>query len=214
MITQNPIVGRSRKKLAGVYARTYCGKNIIQSLPKPTTVPPTQALLDSRAAFATVRQMAAMFPASLLPQIYYAAPFGKTRRSVFMSQLFQGVVRENKKITYNELEIHDLGSNPVVTHSNIVITVPSKDFTLPLSTFNATEVADTSRVPLVIALQYTLRICQSWLPYTQIEGNNLVFKNISDTLVDEVVSLICLWQTNMGSNQIPVWTFGKFEKLN
>jgi hypothetical protein len=214
MITQNPIVGRSRKRLAGVYARTYCSMNIIQSLPKPTTIPPTQALRDSRAAFATVRQMAAMFPASLLPQIYYTAPVGKTRRSVFMSQLFQGVVRENKQITFNESEIHEIGSNPVVTSSNIPITVPSKDFSIPLYTFNATEVADTSRVPLIIALHYPLRICQSWLPYTQIEGNNLVFRNISDTLVNEVVFLICLWQTNMGSSQIPVWTFGRFEKFN
>lgn len=214
MITQNPIVGRSRKKLAGVYARTYCGKNIIQSLPKPTTIPPTQALRDSRAAFAVVRQMSAMFPASLLPQIYYNAPTGKTRRSVFMSQLFQGVVRDNMQISFNELAIHEIGSNPVVTSSMIPITVPSKDFSLPLYTFLATEVADTTRVPLIIALHYPLKICQSWLPYTQIEGNNLVFRNISDTLVNEVVFLICLWQTNMGSSQIPVWTFGRFERFN
>lgn len=214
MITQNPIVGRSRKKLAGVYARTYCSKNIIQSLPKPTTIPPTQALRDSRAAFAVVRQMSAMFPASLLPQIYYNAPVGKTRRSVFMSQLFQGVVRDNMQISFNELAIQEIGSNPVVTSSMIPITVPSKDFSLPLSTFSATEVADTSRVPLIIALHYPMKICQSWLPYTQIEGNNLVFRNISDTLVNEVVFLVCLWQTNMGSSSIPVWTFGRFEKFN
>lgn len=214
MITQNPIVGRSRNKLAGVYARTYCGKNIIQSLPKPTTVPPTKALRDNRAAFATIREMAAAFPSSLLPQIYYSAPVGKTRRSLLMSQLFQGVIRNNKEITFNVDEIHEIGSNPVVTNSNISFTVPGKDFTIPLSDFNATEVADTSRVPLIIALHYPLRICQSWLPYTKIEGNNLVFSNISDTLVNEVVFLICLWQTNIGSSQIPVWTFGKFEKFN
>ena len=214
MITQNPIVGRSRKKLAGVYARTYCGKNIIQSLPKPTTIPPTQALRDSRAAFAVVRQMSAMFPASLLPQIYYNAPVGKTRRSVFMSQLFQGVVRDNMQISFNELAIQEIGSNPVVTSSMIPITVPGKDFSLPLYTFLATEVADTTRVPLIIALHYPLKICQSWLSYTQIDGNNLVFRNISDTLVNEVVFLICLWQTNIGSSQIPVWTFGRFARFN
>lgn len=131
-----------------------------------------------------------------------------------MSQLFQGVVRDNKQIAFNEAEIQEIGSNPIVTTSNIPITVPSKDFTLSRFTFNATESADTSRVPLIIALHYPLGICQSWLPYTQIEGSDLVFSNISDTLVNEVVFLICLWQTNMGSSQIPVWTFGRFKKFN
>ena len=212
MITQNPIVGRSRKKLAGVYARTYCGKNIIQSLPSPSSVPPTRALINSRAAFATVRQLAAMFPASLLTQIYYSQPQGRTRRSEFMSQLFHGVVRTNGEIVYNEMEILQIGSNPLVTTTCLPVTVPDKHFSLSLASFQATEVADTSRIPLVIALDYPKRICQSWLPYTQIQGNNLAFNNISDTLVGEVVFLICLWQTNVGTQQIPIWVYGRYEK--
>lgn len=213
MITQNPIVGRSRKKLAGVYARTYCGKNIIQSLPKPTTVPPTKALRDNRAAFTTIREMASAFPTSLLPQIYYSAPIGKTRRSLLMSQLFQGVVRNNKEIIFNEAELREFGTNPLVTYTCMPYSVPDKNFALPIDLFNATQAADTSRVPMVIALHYPLRICQSWLTYTHIVDNNLVFNNISDTLVGEVVFLICLWQTNIGTQQVPVWVFGRYEKF-
>lgn len=210
MITQNPIVGRSRKKLAGVYARTLWGKNVIQSCPTPSNTPPTQALKDSRAAFARVSQMANMVPSTLLANLFYTAPLGKSRRAALSSQLFTGVQRSRKQVAFNLEAISQLGSNVVVTTQGLLYTIPSKSFTMAMDDFSTTSIADTSRVPCVFAISYDLRICVPLTAYTSIEGNTLVFDNISDTLVGNEILIIPLWQTNIGSSANPIWVYGSF----
>lgn len=210
MITQNPITGRSRKKLAGVYARTLWGLNVIQSCPKPSTVPPTPALKDSRAAFALVMQMANMVSQSLLFNIFYAAPVGRSRRHVLSSQLFTGVQRNADGIRFNAEAITQLGSNPVVTTSGILFQVPAKTFSIPVASFNATQLADTSQCPCVFAISYDLGICVPLLSYTTLNSDNIDFSNISDTLLGQNVLLLPLWPTNVGSVQYPIWAFGAF----
>lgn len=210
MITQNPIIGRSRKKLAGVYARTLWGKNVLQSLPSPTKVPPTKALNESRAAFGRVTTMANMIPASLLFNICYATPVGRSRRHVVTSQLFTGVVRDGLDISFNLEAISQFGTNPVVTRSGLLFTIPAKAFTIPIADFNATQLADTSLVPCIMAMSYELRVCVPWLPYTEIDGDTLSFSNISDTFLGHEVLLLPLWQVNIGTAQNPIWVYGSF----
>ena len=211
MITQNPITGRSRKKLAGVYARTLWGKNVIQSCPGKSNVPPSVALKDSRAAFARVMSMANQVNASLLSTIFYTAPVGRSRRHVLSSQLFEGVIRDNGEIRFNLEEITQLGTNRVTTNIGLIYTVPAKSFTLPKSSFPATEYADTTRVPCIFAISYELGICATWIDYTTIDGDNLSFSNISDTFIGQRVLLVGLWPTNIGTAQNPIWVYGGFK---
>lgn len=212
MITQNPIVGRSKKKLAGVYARTLWGKNIIQSCPGPSTVKPTQALQDSRAAFKRVMLMANIVPTPILYNMYYAAPVGRSRRSVLASQLFTGVQRENKQVSFDLTAISELGTNQVAATVALVYTIPSKNFTIAKSQFSATQTADQSRVPCIFAISYSLAVCLPLIENTSLNGNDLVFRDVSDTLVGESVLLIPLWQINIGTSQNPNYVYGSFSK--
>lgn len=210
MITQNPIVGRSRKKLAGVYARTLWGKNIIQSCPKPATAPPSPALRQSRSAFAGIMQMANMVPKPLLYNIYYSAPVGRSRRHVITSQLFTGVSRTNGQVVFRLEDLAELGTNPVATNYGLFYEVLAKDFYIPVAGFHATQVANTGLLPCVFAVSYELRICAPLLSYTALEGNQLHFSNISDTFLGHTVLLLPLWQINMGTVQTPIWQYGSF----
>lgn len=211
MITQNPIVGRSRKKLAGVYARTLWGKNVIQSVPVKSSVPPTRALKDSRNAFGHIMQMANMVPKSILYNIYYNAPVGRSRRHVLSSQLFTGVQRANMEITYNLSALSMLGSNPVSTTSGLLFTVQAKNFQLAKDLFSTTPIADTSRVPCVFAISYELGVCVPLLDYTAISNDELQFTNVSDTFLGHEVLLLPLWQINLGTAQNQIWVFGSFQ---
>ena len=211
MITQNPITGRSRKKLAGVYARTLWGQNIIQSNPTPSTTPPTQALKDSRAAFAHITQMANMVESSLLPYIMYTAPVGRSRRHVLTSQLYTGVQRIDKVVSYNLAALTQLGTNQVSTSSGYLFTIQSKSFQLAKSLFPAATIADTSRVPCVFAISYELGLCVPLLDYTSLDGDNLVFNNISDSFIGHEVLLLCLWQVNIRTNANPIWVYGRYQ---
>lgn len=210
MITQNPIVGRSRKKLAGVYARTLWGKNVIQSNPSKSSVPPTRALKDSRNAFGHIMQMANMVPKSILYNIYYNAPVGRSRRHVLSSQLFTGVQRANMEISYNLSALSMFGSNPVSTTSGLIFTVQAKNFQLAKTLFSATPIADISRVPCVFAISYELGVCVPLLDYTAVFNDELQFTNISDTFIGHAVLLLPLWQINLGTSQNPIWVFGSY----
>ena len=214
MITQNPITGRSRKKLAGVYARTLWGQNVIQSCPTHSTIPPTQALSDSRAAFKRIQLMANQVPSSLLNNIYYTAPVGRSRRHVLSSQLFAGVLRDNLAISFSVEALTQLGTNPVTTQSGTLYTVLDTSFTLPVSRFNATQLADTSRVPCVFAISYDLQLCVPLLSYTTLEDNMLAFTNLSETFLGQQMFLLALWQTNIGTSANPVWVYGRFQEEN
>ena len=211
MITQNPIIGRSRKKVGNVYARTLWGKNILQSCPTPSTNPTTKKQKANRSAFALVSSMANMFPASLLNQIYYTQPDGRSRRHVLCSQLYTAMTRNENTVTFNPSNLSELGTNRVVTNAGLLYTVPAKSFTIPVAAFPASASADTTRVPLVVAVSFELAICVDLLSYTELDGDNLVFSNISDTLLNHDILLLCLWQTDIGTTQLPNYIYGSFK---
>lgn len=210
MITQNPIIGRSRKKLAGVYARTLWGKNVIQSLPSKSNIPPTKALKDSRSAFATIMQMANLVPKSLLYNIYYSAPVGRSRRHVLSSQLFTGVLRNNYNIAFSLSALSELGTNAVATNEGYLFTIQATNFRLAKALFSSTDIADTSRVPCVVAISYEMAVCLPLLSNVSIDGDDLVFSDIPGTFVGHEFLLLALWQVNIGTQQIPVWQYGSF----
>ena len=211
MITQNPITGRSRKKLSGVYARTMYGQNIIQSCPGPSNIPPTAALKSSRAAFGRVTSMANQVDQSLLFSLYYTAPIGRSRRHMLASQLFAGVLRNEMQITFDLAAITQMGTNPIGSNASLLYTIPAKAFTLPKSTFPASTIADTSRTPCMLAVSYELGLCVPLLSYTELDGDNLSFTNISDTIIGQQVLLLCLWQVNIGTTNNPIWVYGRFQ---
>lgn len=212
MITQNPIVGRARKKLSGVYARTLYGKNIIQSCPAPRTSPPSQAELESRMAFRLVSSMANMVQPSLLLNIYYAAPVGRSRRACLVSQLHKGVVRTNKVVSFDLDAVSELGGNVVTCNEGLIYTPAAKAFEIAVEDLNATPIADTSRVPCVMAVSYEKGVCVSLFDYTTLNEGVLSFENVSDTLVGSEILLLPLWQTNIGTAQNPIRVFGGFKR--
>lgn len=211
MITQNPIIGRARKKLSGVYARTLFGKNVIQSCPTHSNIPATKALQDSRVAFAAVTRMANGVPSFLLPSLYYTAPVGRSRRHVLASQIFTGVQRVQHVVDFNLSALSELGTNPIVTTEGLLHTVTATAFSIPIANFNATQLADTSRVPCIMAVSYALCLCVPLLDYTELDGNTLVFSNLSETFLNQAVLLLPLWQTNVGTQQNPIWVYGSFQ---
>ena len=212
MITQNPIIGRSRKKLAGVYARTLWGMNIIQSLPSPSSKPPTKALRDNRSAFAVVQQMANMVPPSLLPSLYYDKPVGRSRRHLISSDINTGVVHVDKEVSFDLTAFTRLGTNPIVTSNTVIHTATDKNFTMPKAMFDATDIADTTRQPCLFALSYEAAVCVPLLDYATLDGDNIVFQNVSDTFVGLSAAYVCLWQVNVGTEQYPVWVYGSYRR--
>lgn len=211
MITQNPIIGRARKKLSGVYSCTLYGKNILRTCPGPSNKPPTAAQRSARSAFALVNQMANMVPKSILYNIYYAAPIGRNRRQFITSQLLAGCHREEGETIFDLTAITALGSNTPSTRAGLLYTIPAKVFSVPVSAFSATTAADTTKIPCVMAISYEKGVCLPLLSYTTLSEGVLLFNNISDTIVGAEVLLLALWQVNVGTSGVPVYAFGSFQ---
>jgi len=212
MITQNPIVGRSRKKLAGVYARTLWGMNVIQSLPGKSNIPPTKALTASRNAFAVVQQMSNMIFPIMLPQLYYEKPVGRSRRHCLTSDFFTGVVRHYKEVLFDLAAFSRLGSNPVTSYQSILFTPTEKNFSFPITTFPATERADTTKPPCVFVLSYELATAAALTTNVTLQDDAIVINHLSDTFLNHEVLFVCLWQTNVGTAQYPNYVYGSFNK--
>lgn len=211
MITQNPVIGRGRKKLGGVYARTLYGKNIIQTCPGTQTFKPTKKLTATRNAFGLIMQMANLVDKSYLYNIYYSTPVGHSRRHELASQLFTAVHRDNETVSFDVQALAELGTNPVVTNAGLLYTIQSKEFTIPKSQFNITELADASRVPCIFAVSYELFLIVPLVDYTTMDEDNFNFANVSDSFLGHQVLLIPLWQTNVGTLINPVWQYGGFK---
>ena len=210
MITQNPIIGRSRKKLGNVYSRTLWGKNILQTCPVMPCSPPTIALRASRDAFKLVQKMCHQISPSTLTQIYYAAPEGKPRRSVLMSQLLAPAIRSKKEVSFDLNLLKVLGTNRIVTEAGLIVEIMETEFSLPKEMFSATAYADTSRVPLIILVSYELGVCISLRSYTTLDGDWISFQNLSPTLIGHEVLMICLWETNIGTESNPNFIVGGY----
>lgn len=210
MITQNPIIGRARKKVSGIYARTLYGKNILQSCPTPSNKPPTPAQLENRKMFSAITQMASMLPDTLLNQIYYTAPVGRSRRQMLAKQLFTGVSRESGYPVFDAESISEIGTNPVVSDQPMVVTFTQTSSSLLLDEVPRLPTAIVDEVPLIIACEPSIFLFSSLLPYTTISGNNLVLSNLSESFLNNTLVLFFLWKTDISQTSTPNIVFGSY----
>lgn len=212
MITQNPITGKSRKKLGALYARTLYGKNVIQQCPPSRKGKQTKAEQEASRGFGFVSLLSAQLSASILNQIYYAPPTGRNRRQQWCKDLMTGRYKEDDQWNYNPALIRKLGGNPKVSESAISLTPASTEVIIPLSSFSAVNNAITTEPPCIILICVEACICISLLEYTSIVENNIILQNLSTTLVGKQCWLFPLWQTNIGTQQNPIICYGRFEK--
>lgn len=212
MITQNTIIGHAKKKLGGLYARTLYGKNIIQSCPPPNKEKLAPSQKAAQSAFGRVSLLSNQVPASLLNQIYYSAPIGRSRRQQWNKNLMKGLSKIDGSWTFQPNLIEILGSNPKVSEEAYNLILPSTQVEIPISDLSAVNNAITTETPCIILISPEPNICISLLPYTSIVSDNIVLQNLSTTLVEKNCWLFPLWKVNIGTQQTPIYTYGRYEK--
>lgn len=212
MITQNPITGKARKKLGGVYMRTLYGKNVVQTCPPSKKGKLTKTQVESAKGFALVSLLSAQLSASILNQIYYTAPTGRNRRQQWCKDLMTGRYKDDEDWLYNPALIRKLGSNPKVTELGINLTLASTQVEIPISNFSSTSNAILTEPPCIILICVEEVVCISLLDYTLIVGTNIVLQNLSQNLVGKECWLFPLWKTNIGTQTNPIYCYGRFEK--
>lgn len=214
MITQNPIIGKARKKLAGVYARTLYGKNVVQSCPPSTKGHQTKGQLAVCNSFARLSRLSNQVTASLLMYIYYAAPVGRSRRAQWCQDLAKGQVKADGVWTFNPALIERLGGNPRVTEAAYVFTPNATRFQINVSDLSHVGNAVLDQAPCLILICPSENICISLLPYTHLEGEVLDVFPVSPTVVNKECWLFPLWWVNVGTLANPIMAYGSYQKSN
>lgn len=214
MITQNPIIGQARKKISGVYARTLYGKNVIQTCPPSTKGKQTQKQISTCTAFAALSKLSNQIPQSLLNRIFYSRPAVRSRRAEWCKQLAVAQVWNDGNCTWNPNNILQLGSNPVVCKQCLSLTINQTSLRIAISEFSAESNAITTEIPCIILFCPETNICISLLDYTTIEDDEIVFGNLSSTLLGKVCYLFPLWLVNVGTSQTNIFAYGSYRKNN
>lgn len=212
MITQNPIIGHARKKLAGVYARTLYGKNVIQSCPPPNKGRETPNEAHVRSVFGELSRMSNQVPASLLNNLYYSPPSGRSRRMQWCKDLATGIVRVDGATAFSAADVCQLGGNATVCNAPYVLTPASTQFDVSFSDLSIVGNADTTILPCVIMICTAANICIDLLSYTSLDEDHLSFDNISTTLLGKEIYLYPLWQVNVGTQRTPIYAYGSYRK--
>jgi len=211
MITQNPIIGRAKKKLAGVYARTLYGMNIIQSCPKPSTAPMSPARLACQRAFKFVSGMSNQLPQQLLNYLYYAAPQGRSRRNVLFSQLMKAVVLNGEFVTFDPNLITEIGSNPAALTAPVVVTSSGTSIMLTVADLETTQSAVLTQLNFIMALSYELGVVYDLAPLATLADGVVTINPIPSTWVGHQLYLYPLFDVNVGTVNNPVYAFGRFD---
>lgn len=214
MITQNPIIGRARKKLAGVYARTLYGKNILQSCPPPHNGKKTENQAAAWNSFGQLSKMSNQLSASLLNSIYYAAPIGRSRRGQWCKDLATGMQKSAQGWIFDPAMIEILGGNPKVAETAFSLIPTLTRFEINVSSLSAVGNAVTTEIPCLILICPTKNICIDLLPYTTLNDGVLTVEPISTTLLNEECFIFPLWRVNVGTQANPIWAFGSYQKNN
>lgn len=212
MITQNPIIGKARKKLAGIYARTLYGKNVIQTCPPSKKGKLAESQIESASGFAVVSRLSAQLSPSILNSIYYAPPTGRNRRQQWCKDLMTGRIKVDGKWHFDPGLITKLGGNPKVSENAITMVISATHVEIPLASFSAVNGAITTEPPCIILICVSAQICISLVGFTSIVGQNIVLDNLSSTLLGKECWLFPLWTTNVGTVQNPIYCYGRYEK--
>lgn len=213
MITQNPIIGKAKKKLGGVYCRTLYGKNIIQSCPPPKAgkLAPTQ--IESGKMFGYFSKLSNQVSASLLNQLFFTAPIGRSRRAEWMQQLCKGKEKQDMTWTFNPGLIQKLGGNQTVTTQPMILTPTQNQLQISVSEFSIIGPADQTKIPCIILICSDTQQCISLLPWTSLENDSIILDNLSSTYLNHECYLFCLWQYNKGTAQSPIYIYGSYEQI-
>ena len=212
MITQNPIIGKAKKKLAGIYARTLYGKNVLQSCPPPNKGKLAPSQIAAQSAFGFVSKLSNQLSQSLLNQIYYTTPVGRNRRQTWCKQLLSGNLKTDNGWQYQPQMIERLGTNSVVSQQYLALTPHSTSVEIDLNNLNALPNAIKNEPPCIILIDVEDCICISLLDYTTIDENNVYLENLSSTLIGKECFLFPLWKVNIGTEQNPIITYGSYQR--
>lgn len=212
MLTQNPIIGRAKNKLGNIYARTLYGKNVIQTCPPSTKgkQKPNQIAASNR--FGWLSRLSNQVSASLLNQIYYSAPIGRSRRMQWMKDLTTGMMNTGDSWQFLPQNIVSLGSNLKVSETAFSCVLDSTQLEIPIEDLSAVGSAITTETPLLILICPEADICISLFPYTTLENEQISLNNLSTTLIGKESYIFPLWKTNIGTQATPIITFGRYEK--
>lgn len=212
MITQNPITGRAKKKMAGIYARTLYGKNVIQTCPPSTKGKQAPTQMAASSMFANLSQMSNQVSSSLLNQIFYYAPSGRSRRAEWCHQLAKGFTKEASSWSFDPSLLVSLGSNPKACETPYVCVLAQNSLRVPISELSASSSALLTELPCVIAIAPSVNQCISLIPYTTFDDDALVFQNLSPTLIGAQLYLYPLWKVNVRTAVNPLYMYGSFVK--
>lgn len=213
MITQNPITGRARKKLAGVYARTMNGKNILQSCPPPTKGKQTANQIASCSQFGYLARMANQISPSTLNDIYYERPTGRNRRSEWLRQIATGMISVDGSRVFQPDMIQQLGSNPKVSEEAFIFVPSSANVEINFSDLSKVGNALDNVVPCLILICPETNQCVSLLDYTTLGENKLILQNLSPTYRNKQCFLFPLWAVNVGTVSNPIMAWGSYQKI-
>lgn len=212
MLTQNPLIGRAKKKLGNIYARTLYGKNVIQTCPPPTKGKQTPNQIAASSRFGWLSRLSNQVSASLLNQIYYQAPIGRSRRMQWMKDLASGMTQAGESWQFLPQNIVSLGSNLKVSETAFNCVLASTQLNIPIADLSAVGSAITTETPLLILICPEADICISLLPYTTLQNEQISLNNLSSTLIGKESYIFPLWKTNIGTQATPVITFGSYQK--
>lgn len=213
MITQNPITGRARKKLAGVYARTLYGKNVLQSCPPPTKGKQTANQLAVCSSFAYISKLSNQVDASLLNRIFYETPIGRSRRAEWMHQLSAGRTKENGLDVFDPSLIEKLGGNPTVSESPFVFTPTSANLEINFSQLSKVGNAIDTVVPCLILICPSTNQCVSLLAQSSLGNESVILQHLSPTYQGHQCYIFPLWAVNVGTNRNPIIAYGSYTRV-
>lgn len=210
MITQNPIIGKARKKLGGVYARTLYGKNVVQTCPTYSPGSRTTNQRKASSMFGIVSRMSNQVDASLLNNIFYQAPIGRSRRAEWCHQLLAGAVKEDGEWTYQPSQLALLGGNLPVCSEPFIFSPNESSLQIAVGDLSHTERAILTEKPCLILICADTQQVVSLLDYTSVSNAVVTLQNLSPTYQGHECYLYPLWQINIGTQQNPIYTFGGF----
>ena len=210
MIVQNPIIGRSKNKLSGIYARTLNGKNVIQSCPPPTKGKQTANQVASSTMFGELSRLSNQVSASLLNMLFYSAPTGRTRRAEWCRQLGKAMKKENNLWIFDPSLITSLGGNTKVCSEPYIFTPTQNQLRIAKTDLPSETIAIKSEIPCLILICADTKQCISLLPWTTIDENDIILTNLSSTYLNHRCFIFPLWQFNIGTQNNPILTYGAY----